>query len=191
MYEVRILTFDGKMSKDKIEKECNSIAKARNEYGAGLPCKIQWLDKIFDTKKEACDYIEKIDRDCVQLAVKFLEYPDNIEPSKKMLSLKERYEKEIAKACDYTEKHSIKTFKAALVGCPNCGSKLNKDFVVGEKCPLCKTDLRSKTTLETLAKYKQNAEELQKQYQEEEKKNKLKYKKKAKEMWLVKIDYHC
>lgn len=61
----------------------------------------------------------------------------------------------------YTE-HSIHSFKSEYVGCKNCGSKLKISLVKGEVCPLCRKDLRSSTTLETLARYKNKDTELNK-----------------------------
>ena len=192
MREIRRMTFDVKTSKKEIENECNKIAERSSDYGGGLPGKIRWIDsKVFKDREEAVDYIDRTSGNYEQIAVKFLEFDGKIEPSSKMISLKARFDAELDKQEEYSKKHSVKTFKAAHIGCPNCGSKLNRELLKNEKCPLCNTDLRSKTTLEALAKYVANANAIQAQYKEEEIKNKERYLKKAKEKWLVKIEYHC
>lgn len=190
MSEIRRLTFDVKTSKKEIEKNCNDIAVRCGEYHGKLNGKINWYDnRLFKNINEAHNFIDNVAGNYDQVAVKYLQYPNNLEPSKKMISLKERFDAELDKQEEYAKKHSVKTFKASYVGCPKCGSKLNKDLLKSEKCPLCNTDLRSKTTLETLAKYTANANYLQKQYKEEEKKNQEKYIKKAVEKWLVRIEF--
>ena len=43
----------------------------------------------------------------------------------------------------FAEEHSIHMLSANLVTCTNCESKIAKDYVEGEMCPVCGNDLRS------------------------------------------------
>ena len=86
----------------------------------------------------------------------------------------------------YRQEHSVHIFKAKYVGCEGCGSKLNKEHLVGEKCPLCRTDLRSKTTIEKLEWYDTKERQIISKIESE----KEKQSKKAKVKWLIKIEYH-
>lgn len=62
---------------------------------------------------------------------------------------------------DYEQKHSIHTFKSEFIGCKGCGSKLKVSLIHGESCPLCYTDLRGQTTLDTIKKYNLSMYEIQ------------------------------
>lgn len=85
-----------------------------------------------------------------------------------------RKQKELDKYTEYKEKHMPNQVKAQFIGCKGCGSKMAKEYVNGTSCPLCGAELRSKTTLDTLERYKKNAEELQARYDKEvEKRSKV------------------
>ena len=74
--------------------------------------------------------------------------------------LKERLEKEHQKLNDYIKKNDCKNFKAKLITCPKCESKINKKYILRNMCPLCKHDLRSKTVIETTQRYQNNIQKL-------------------------------
>ena len=76
--------------------------------------------------------------------------------------------------------------KAAYVGCSSCGSRLNKEKLRGEKCPLCGTDLRSQSTLDRLKALRSKHLEIMSQLEDE----RCKDKNKATIKWLVKFEYH-
>lgn len=61
-----------------------------------------------------------------------------------------------AKACAawaaYHEAENVvvaKSFKAQLVGCKKCGSRLNREYLKSNFCPLCRADMRSETELQS------------------------------------------
>ena len=166
------LSFPEKTSKAIMVAECEE--KARRE-GGQLHDPIRWIDRVFD--------------DYDQIAVKYRSY-DKIAPSATLTNLEQRRDAEIQKRIDYAKKHSVSTFKADYVGCPSCGSRLKRELLSGEYCPLCRTDLRGKTTLDTLAKYSQNIEDLKKKISAEQKKLEAKNIKNSKINWLVKIEFH-
>lgn len=88
------------------------------------------------------------------------------EETKTMKTLRERTEREREKKEAYATAHSVHAAKSGFITCPNCGSKLNRTAFKGEKCPLCNTELRSKTTIDTLAGYETNIKKWSKEYKE-------------------------
>lgn len=191
-HEIKYLTYDEKISKGQIEAEINHYVSGRTieEGGHGLNDPIRWHEKtICDDYDRACDFLKDLDRPYSQLAVRYRVYP-KIEPSATLTNLEARLSAERQKRVDYAKKHSVSTFKADYIGCPKCGSKLKKELLPGENCPLCRGDLRGKTTLDTLAKYAQNIEELTDKIVAEKRKIQEKMIKKSTVKWLVKIEYH-
>lgn len=191
-HEVKYLTYEENVNKKQVQAYWDSyVAKECWQEGAsGLNGSIRWIDHICANCEEAEQYIQEKDKGWYdQLAVKFRVY-EKIEPTKALLTLKERLEKERTKKAEYAQAHSISSFKADYIGCPECGSKLRKTLVKGENCPLCRAELRGKTTIDTLARYEANIRDLLKQIKEEERKLEEKNLKKSKIMWLVKIEYH-
>lgn len=89
--------------------------------------------------------------------------------SKKMKDIRERIEEEQRKYEEYGKKHSVLTFKAAYVSCPKCMSKLNKEYLKTDKCPVCRSDMRSDTTKATLERYQKKIASLKKEYEEQKK----------------------
>ena len=78
----------------------------------------------------------------------------------------------------------MKNRKSEYIGCPKCGSKLFREYLKAEFCPLCRTDLRSQTTLEALANFDKRREKVQDQLEaEKEKQN-------GEVRWLIKYEYH-
>ena len=182
--------FDVNKNKKVIEAEMNQRAIFEGDYHKSLNQDIRWIDHICEDEDEARTYVESHDKGWYdQLAVKFRDYP-KLEPTKTLLNLKERVKREKEKKENYMKMHSISTFKIEFIGCSGCGSKLKRKLLHGERCPLCSTDLRGKTTIDTIQRYNDNIEKLKKQIKEEEKKIQRKNIKKAKIKWLVKIEYH-
>ena len=182
--------FDVMKDKKIIEREMNNRAIEDGDYHSGLNKSIRWLDHICEDRDQAYNYIDSHDKGWYdQLAVKFREYP-KCEPTKALLNLKERMQKEREKRDTYEKAHSIAAFKVEYIGYPNCGSKLKRTLLRGNMCPLCGTELRSKTTMETIQRYNENIKKIAQQIKEEERKINKKNEKNSKIKWLVKIEYH-
>ena len=189
-HAIDYLHFEEKMSKKAIEEACNERSERYSDYHGVLYHNIRWLDKICEDLQAAEDYIEENDRyNYDQLAVRYRVYP-KLESSKTLLSLIERRKKEHTKLEEYIKNHSIKTFKSDYIGCPKCGSKLKISLLRSECCALCYTDLRGKTTLDTIARYQKNIKELNEKIKAEERNIQQKNLKKSTLKWLVKIEYH-
>lgn len=176
--------------KKSIEAEMNEQARLDGDYHSGLGQSIRWIDKICEDRERAYEFIEAQDKGWYdQLAVKFRVYP-KFEPTKTLLNLQDRLKKEREKKEDYEKAHSIAAFKVEYIGCHKCGSKLKRTLLRGNMCPLCGTELRSKTTMETLQRYQDNMKKISQQIKEEERKINKKNEKNSKIKWLVKIEYH-
>lgn len=183
-HAIQYLSFDIGSSKTIIETEINEYVRCKTieEGGHGLISPILWEDKEFLSYDEAQRYIDSTDSgNYDQIAVKYRVYPTMKESAK---------EKEILERI-YGAEHSIKTFKSEYIGCPGCGSKFKRTLLRGEKCPLigCGTDLRGKTTLETINRYQKNIEKFNLQLQQEKASCRAKTSK-YKVCWLIKVEYH-
>lgn len=191
-HQVWHLVYDENVDKKAVQSEGDEKARAagRGEGSSGLLRSIRWLDHVCADREEAEKYIESHDSGWYdQLAVRFREY-QRLEPSKAMTSLKMRLVAEMDKKTAYEKAHSVSTFKAEFIGCPKCGSRLKRTLLKREYCPLCGTELRSQTTMDTLRRYEKNIRNLEKKIEEEERNIQMKNVDKSKVKWLVKIEYH-
>ena len=189
-HEIRHLEYADTTDKRVISADADELATRDGDYHHGLDKAIRFIDFICEDREKAYEYISSHDKGWYDnLAVKFREYP-KCEPTKALLTLKDRQKKEHEKRIAYEQAHSVASFKVEYIGCPHCGSKLKRTLLHGNSCPLCRTELRSKTTMDTLKRYEDNIKSLSKQILEEERKINKKNEKKAKIKWLVKIEYH-
>ena len=159
---------------------------------SGLATNIRWIErKICEDEESARDYISENDNGWYdQLAVRFYDYP-KLKESKKYSDLKERLskaEKELY-ALENT-KYTETLTKTEFVGCKCCGSKISVKHFKGSYCPVCRADMRPKSTLDRIERMKEKNESLKKDLKTEEKKLQEKQKKNAKIKWLIKIEYH-
>lgn len=185
MHNIGYLVYSEKANKNIVMDEIHTIAR-RN--GDGYNTTMKWHDELppFETEAEAHQWIEEHDNGWYDdHAVLFRDY-SNAKKTKKI----EEYENKIAELYkaerEYRQAHSVKKLQASLIGCTKCNSKLSKEYLRGEYCPLCGTDLRSKTTLDKLEWYKSKRNEYEKRIEDEKKKQKDS----CKIMWLIKYEYH-
>lgn len=104
------------------------------------------------------------------VAVRFYDR-SSCKPTKKCEELLKRLHAEEEKLYSYTKSHDLSTFKASLIGCSKCGSKLNKEYLKGYHCPLCRNDMRSDTTKNTVSRYQQKIRDIKRDIMAEEKKS--------------------
>ena len=109
--------------------------------------------KSYEDAKELADSL--IWRREYNLLIPFKDV-DSIKETKKIQNLKERIRKEETKLNEYIKKTDCKNYKSKYIGCPQCGSKINKEYIYNCRCPLCRKDLRSDTTKNTINRYKEN-----------------------------------
>lgn len=119
------------------------------------------------------------------IAVQFYDY-SKCKTTKKMETLQDRIADNKAKKHEYIKTHSVRVFKAEYVGCSCCGSKLKRELLRSERCPVCYEDLRAKSTLDRIQGFDKKEKELRAQIEAEKQKDK----KNATVKWLVKYEYH-
>lgn len=191
-HELKYSSYPENVNKKSVQDHWDNYARHEGWQAgcSGLEGPIRWIDHICANKEEAEQYIEDHDDGWYsQLAVKYREYP-RVEPTKTLLNLEERLKAERNKLQTYSDAHAVSTFKAEFVGCPECGSKLKRELLKGNSCPLCNAELRGKTTIDTIERYKTNIRELRKEIKEENRKLEEKMVKKSVIKWFVKIEIH-
>ena len=112
---------------------------------------------------------------------------DSIKETKKMQNLHERIKKEETKLNEYVKTTDCKNYKSKYIGCPQCGSKINKEYIYNCRCPVCREDLRSETTKNTINRYKDNIKKITKELRIE----KEKCSNKAKTKYLLLFEEYC
>lgn len=164
------------------------MRKATWQSGGDSLNMIRWYDNtICPDYDSAIQFLEENDRGWYDnLAVKYKKL-DNSKSSKKLDDLNLKYKEAYKKYHDLTTKVVFKEFKSQYIGCKNCGSKLNKDYLNTNFCPLCKHDMRSDTTLNQISSLEKKVKDIELQLKEEKRKLAEKH---GKVYWLVKIEYH-
>ena len=195
-------TYNENVNKNTVQSECDYYAAMEDwqEGCSGLPGKIRWIDHICDDYEEAIKYIEKTDSGWYdQLAVKYLEYPE-LKKSKTLLTMEEQLEKLKKRKTEITSKIHYANVKSNFISCRNCESKINSRYFTEKvpnyirlknTCPICKSDLRPQSTLDSIKNIEEKIKEVQKKIDVERRKIVEKGKKKATVKWLVKIEFHC
>lgn len=164
---------------DYVEREC---WKEGGTWGGHLT----WHENtIYDDEQAAIDAIDNFDRGWYDDHAVLFYDTDKLESA-----TTRKIEKQIAdtqkKRDDYIDTNHVKNRKSAYVGCPKCGSKLSREHLHADTCPLCREDLRSETVKARIAGYDEKIETLREKLRVE----KAKLVKKASVMWLVKFEYH-
>ncbi len=161
--------------------------------GDGICVSFRWDNSTLkNNRKEAEDYLEKIAEKHFYYcgAVKYYAYP-SLKSSKKdtLMKKKDIYTKKLN---DLNQKNHFADLKSKLFTCSNCESKVNKNYIRYNQCPCCGQDLRSKTVLDTIQKYKVIIDETARNIEEEEKSLQEKARKKGQVeiKWLVRCEYH-
>lgn len=176
------------------EKEnCNramvmlKIQEIAEQDGDGYPGRMTWHDRVEPLKNHdaAEEFIKAHDKGWYDdHAVRYFDY-SRAKETKKISEYRAKIEETRAKQGEYAREHSVMKQKAAFIGCGKCGSKIAKEYLRSEYCPVCRTDMRSKTTIETLDRYQKKIDGLWKKIEEE------KEKQTGEVRWLIKYEYHC
>lgn len=162
------------------EEDCE-----RNSDGqGGLSSRPVWENRTFESYDEACDYLSGHNGSYWIGGCFAKVYQKNA----KAEEVKNRIAEAKRNLAEYVKKADCRNFKSAKVSCPNCGSNLNKNYVklltYSQPCPLCGTDLFSKTVQEGIKTKKAKIAELEKKL---EKSNTKKYD----TYLLFKYEFHC
>lgn len=168
------------------------LATIRSEAehgGDGYFGGVKWHDEVkpLESRDAAEKWISDHDKGWYDdHAVRFCSYY-KAKQTKKIEEYQSKIKETREKADKYVVEHSVRKQKAAYIGCGKCGSKIAKEYLRSEYCPVCRNDLRSKTTIDTLNGYEEKIKGLYAKIEEEKKKQKD-----AKVvLWLVKYEYHC
>lgn len=132
-------------------------------------------EKVFEFFDDAEDYAEEISgewRRKYNICLPFKDTEDAKE-TKKIAELVERIQQTCNKREQYINSHHVRDFKSEYIGCRCCGSKINKEYLRNDHCPVCKSELRSKTVIETIHAYEKKIIKLKNQLQEEKSKQKV------------------
>lgn len=188
MHNIITWNYDLGTKPKSIQIDAETLAK---RDGDGLYCDIKFNDLLFDNEEKALEYLNrKTDSgDYYCGAVKYLEYP-NLPKSKHYEDLEQRLGEWNKKYNDLRNKIHYANVKASFVSCPSCNSKINKEFIKWNYCPICRNDMRPKSTLDTIKRYEEICNDLKKQLKIETLKLQEKNKKKAITKWLVRFEYH-
>lgn len=188
-HNIKHYVYPENVDKKRLESELNIMVshETYQESGGGLNHPIRWIDIICEDREAAEEYIRTHDRGWYdQLAVKFHNM-DRLVPTKALLELKAKRDALWDKFQKADKTVVAKEFKAQYVACKKCGSKLNREYLDRNFCPVCGNDMRSDTLKANLERMRGQLSELDKKIREEERKT---VKKASKISWLIKIEWH-
>ena len=167
----------------------DDIVREAEREGDGYSGGVKWHDEVMPlANREAAEkWIKDHDKGWYDdHAVRFYDY-SKAKETKKIVDLQVRVDASNKRLADFQNEHSIRKHKAEFVGCASCGSRLARKLLRGECCPVCGSDLRSKSVLEKLENIKNTRERLIQMIKDE----KEKQTENRRVFWLVKYEYHC
>lgn len=188
MHNVEYFTYDENIKRDWVQRELDHYVSCETyqEGGHGLGQNIRWLESlgVCENYDEAEQCIKDHDRKWYdQLAVRYYEPAKGFSDKKleelkaKTSSLLDNYH---AKDCVWAN-----GLKSEYTRCKKCGSKIKREYIKTNRCPVCSADLRPETTLKAVQAAKERWEKAWKAVDEYINKHAKKTVK-----WLVKIEYH-
>lgn len=181
---ITMLSFKESTPKENITTEVQRYVC--NKEHSRLEYPIRWLDPICSDYEEADSYIREHDNGWYDnLAVRYREPAANA-TTEKLKTLEAKRHELTGKIRAIEDDIPAKKFKAQLVTCKQCGSKINKDYLKSNFCPLCRTDMRSQTVQDNLKRLRARREEVDKQIRAE----RSKLAESGTIHWLVKFEYH-
>jgi len=188
-HEIMSLIFAESISKKEIQASCDRTAISRGEYHKPLSPIRFFDDVICKSYNEAYEYLREKDTGFyAQLAVRYREPSrESLKNSKKLVELEAKCRTAYTAYRTANEAIATKDFKSQLISCKGCGSKLNREYLKTNFCPLCHNDMRSDTLKKKIAQLKAAHEKAQIAYDRE--KDRL-AEKNGEIKWLVKIEYH-
>lgn len=187
MHNVEHWSYKENVDRDKVRDEIDYYVAHEDwqEGCAGLLKGIRWLDAepICESYSEAVARLEKLDRGGYDnLAVRF--YERRKPNDKKMKELVEKAEKALKEYEEVNKASYPKSLHSEFVTCKSCGSKLKRELIRGNSCPLCGVDMRPESWMKRIEVKDAALKKAQREVFEHEKKGKKEVK------WLVKFEYH-
>lgn len=182
---VDYITYPATWSLDDITRDIIGIVNNSGD-GYGTENLRMPTDKIFNSYESAKNYTYAVDKGYYDgIAVKYRNI-SALTDTNVISDLRAAISDIMFEKNNYIYEHSVKKRKASYISCQSCGSKLNKEKLKNERCPLCNTDLRSVSTLERIYAFDKQIDECRIKIHQEQ----LKQKDKAPVEWLVKYEYH-
>lgn len=83
------------------------------------------------------------------LYIPFLD-TDSPPNNKRLLTLEKRLQDEISKQNAYYNAHNVQNLQAKYISCGRCGSKVSKDYIRNNSCPVCHNNMLSDTVQKRL-----------------------------------------
>lgn len=181
MHNIVTVSYPASMSRSEIMSKVDEYVRSHGS-GWGTDC-VRFLDEPIQDNESAAQEVLKSNADNHYggYAVRYYNTSGVSTAQTKVIDIK--IQKTIDKKAEWVLAHSIHNLKANLITCVKCGSKLNKSYIKGEKCPLCYADLRSKSVLERIKGFDDKIALLRKEKGEI-------CKPKAAVMWLVWFEYN-
>ena len=122
-------------------------------------------DTLFASREEAEGIIEAACAAGNPCAVRIKHVDiDALAPTVTMEQIADRVRRMGEQRDKFEAEHSIHTLAAKLITCTKCDSRIAKDWVEGEHCPVCGNDLRSPYIPEQIATYEAKMAELREEY---------------------------
>lgn len=184
------LIFDGKLTIDEIQKECDNYitSKTKGETeGTPTPIRVIRKDHVFHDTDSARKAMEAEDYGYYDsMAVK-----TNIMEEKRLAVYEATMEevKNLQKKFNELGEPHFEDFKSKLISCKGCGSKLSTKHLTDIHCPLCGYDLRPNGIIERQDKIFERWNKKKEKLTLLEAKGKDKPVSQKVEKWLVKIEY--
>lgn len=188
-HNIKIWSFDAKMKPADVRAAvyANVMDIVRDEYPdeectengwdsmARTAADIRFDDsRVFGSEEVATKYLEdtyRSDYNCKAVLAYFYDPRDSAKVQEMEAKIKE-----------LEKKVSVHNRASKFIGCEKCGSKLSREHLKGETCPLCKNDLRSATSIERLrAAHKKLHDFREKMAKKDANRKKV---------WVVITDYH-
>ena len=189
----QILVFPESMSKKEIQTKCDlwgdhncDLEERGWILGNGLGFPIKWTDRVFDCRDDAEEYLEHTFGNYRQTAVRFKE----AKTTSAMAQVKKSLEKNLQELTELSGTLHYKNAAAKMITCKKCGSSIATAYcgkTWNNNCPVCKSDLRPKSTLDRIQAKKQKVKILQEKYREEERRT---AKQNSSMYWAVACEVH-
>lgn len=186
-HNIRYSEYPEKVNKKEVQAKWDHYVEMEDwqEGASGLPNPIRWLDKCYDSFDEAQKAIERLDNGWYdQLAVKYVSRTqdhDNV----KLNELRTAATDAMAEFNKRDKSLYPKTLQANLITCKKCNSKLAKDYLKTNFCPVCHADLRPEHIIKSIKAAEDKWKREQKKIEDYTSKHG-----KKEIRWLVKIEYH-
>lgn len=198
-----ILTFKASMSKRAISDRCDEWANHNCdpwEHGGHYDCGglyggVRFTSKVFNTEREAMEYLQSTFGNYSQIAVQYkVPLGKAPSPTQKLLAARKKAGDCYQRLRAFDKPHYAGV-SSKTVTCKKCGSSLATAFCgksYNNNCPVCRADLRPPSTLEALAKAQQNYKQATKELEALERGFETKQTSQKYELyWAVACEVHC